>query len=51
MKENQALDAFMALSQETRLAIVRLLVKQGPEGLAAGRPTLLVILQGSKPPA
>jgi ArsR family transcriptional regulator len=36
MKEKQALDAFMALSQETRLAIVRALVKQGKDGLAAG---------------
>jgi ArsR family transcriptional regulator len=36
MNEKQALDAFMALSQETRLAIVRTLVKQGPKGLAAG---------------
>jgi DNA-binding transcriptional ArsR family regulator len=36
MNENQALDAFTALSQATRLAIVRTLVKQGPEGLAAG---------------
>ena len=36
MDEKQALDAFMALSQETRLAIVRTLVKQGPDGLAAG---------------
>lgn len=36
MKEKQARDAFAALSQETRLRIVRLLVKAGPEGLAAG---------------
>jgi ArsR family transcriptional regulator len=36
MNDKQALDAFTALSQETRLAIVRLLVKQGPDGLAAG---------------
>jgi ArsR family transcriptional regulator, arsenate/arsenite/antimonite-responsive transcriptional repressor len=36
MKEKQALDAFMALSQETRLAIVRALVKEGQGGLAAG---------------
>jgi len=36
MQQEQALDAFMALSQETRLAIVRTLVRQGPEGLAAG---------------
>ena len=36
MKESKALDAFAALSQETRLGIVRLLVRQGPDGLAAG---------------
>lgn len=36
MDETQALDAFGALSQETRLRIVRLLVKAGPKGLAAG---------------
>lgn len=36
MKEKQALDAFAALSQETRLRIVRLLVQTGPEGLPAG---------------
>jgi DNA-binding transcriptional ArsR family regulator len=34
--ERQALSCFAALSQETRLRIVRLLVKAGPEGLAAG---------------
>jgi ArsR family transcriptional regulator, arsenate/arsenite/antimonite-responsive transcriptional repressor len=36
MNQQQALDAFMALSQETRLEIVRALVKEGPDGLAAG---------------
>ena len=36
MNEQQALDAFAALSQETRLRIVRLLVTAGPEGLSAG---------------
>jgi len=36
MDEKQALGAFAALSQETRLRIVRLLVTAGPEGLAAG---------------
>lgn len=36
MNERQALGAFTALSQETRLRIVRLLVTAGPEGLAAG---------------
>ena len=36
MDINTALDAFEALSQETRLAVVRLLVRAGPAGLAAG---------------
>ena len=36
MDEMQALDALGALSQETRLRIVRLLVTAGPDGMAAG---------------
>ena len=36
MEERQALAAFGALSQETRLKIVRMLVVAGPEGLPAG---------------
>ena len=36
MDDRQARDCFAALSQQTRLAIVRLLVKAGPHGLAAG---------------
>jgi ArsR family transcriptional regulator len=36
MDEHQALNAFAALSQETRLGIVRLLVRKGPGGLPAG---------------
>ncbi len=36
MDERQALSSFAALSQETRLVIVRALVVAGPEGLAAG---------------
>lgn len=36
MDERQALFAFGAMSQETRLRIVRLLVKAGPDGVAAG---------------
>ena len=36
MDERQALSAFAALSQQTRLAVVRALVVAGPEGLAAG---------------
>ncbi|WP_299870413.1 metalloregulator ArsR/SmtB family transcription factor [uncultured Hoeflea sp.] len=36
MDQQKALDAFSALSQETRLTVFRLLVAAGPEGLAAG---------------
>lgn len=36
MDETRALSAFAALSQETRLRIVRLLVQAGPDGLPAG---------------
>lgn len=36
MREDQALIAFGALSQETRLRILRVLVVAGEEGLAAG---------------
>jgi ArsR family transcriptional regulator len=36
MDERQALIAFGALSQETRLRLLRLLVIAGPDGIAAG---------------
>ncbi|MBC7282318.1 metalloregulator ArsR/SmtB family transcription factor [Hoeflea sp.] len=36
MDQQSALDAFSALSQETRLAVFRLLVSAGTEGLASG---------------
>jgi DNA-binding transcriptional ArsR family regulator len=36
MQERQALMSFAALSQETRLHIVRMLVVAGPDGMAAG---------------
>lgn len=36
MNRRQAISAFAALSQDTRLSIVRLLVRAGPDGLAAG---------------
>ncbi|MGG6892738.1 ArsR/SmtB family transcription factor [Rhizobium sp. BR 315] len=36
MNQRQALTSFAALSQETRLQIIRLLVVAGPEGMAAG---------------
>ncbi len=35
--ESQAIEIFGALAQETRLRILRALVKAGPRGLAAGR--------------
>jgi DNA-binding transcriptional ArsR family regulator len=36
MEKQDALAALAALSQETRLDVFRLLVRAGPEGLAAG---------------
>jgi DNA-binding transcriptional ArsR family regulator len=36
MKTNQVIDALGALAHEHRLAIYRLLVERGPEGLSAG---------------
>ena len=36
LSELQALRALAALSQETRLRVVRLLVQAGPDGMAAG---------------
>jgi DNA-binding transcriptional ArsR family regulator len=36
MEEYVAANAFSALAQETRLAVLRLLVRKGPAGLAAG---------------
>ena len=36
METKQAVQALSALAQESRLAIFRLLVQAGPEGLAAG---------------
>lgn len=36
MEERQALLSFAALSQETRLGIVRPLVVAGPDGMASG---------------
>jgi len=34
---NQVLQALAALAQESRLAVFRLLVQQGPEGMAASK--------------
>ena len=36
MDKNRALDAFAALSQQSRLDVFRLLIKAGAEGMAAG---------------
>ena len=36
MESQQAIESLAALAQETRVAIYRLLVQAGPEGLAAG---------------
>jgi ArsR family transcriptional regulator len=36
VETKQAIQALSALAQETRLAIFRLLIQQGPAGLAAG---------------
>ena len=36
MEQRQALAALGALAHETRLAVFRLLVRQGPEGMPAG---------------
>ena len=36
LEEPQALDAFGALSQETRLRMVQTLVQAGPDGMSAG---------------
>jgi ArsR family transcriptional regulator, arsenate/arsenite/antimonite-responsive transcriptional repressor len=36
MHQSRAISAFAALAQETRLRIVRLLVRAGPDGVAAG---------------
>jgi ArsR family transcriptional regulator len=36
MDRRQALWSFAALSQDTRLSIVRMLVKAGPDGMSAG---------------
>lgn len=36
MKSKDAIDAFAALAQPTRLAVIKLLVRAGPEGMASG---------------
>jgi ArsR family transcriptional regulator, arsenate/arsenite/antimonite-responsive transcriptional repressor len=36
MKSKEAIEALAALAQESRLAIIRLLFREGPDGLSAG---------------
>jgi DNA-binding transcriptional ArsR family regulator len=36
MEESQALEAFAALSQQTRLSVLRMLIKAGDQGVPAG---------------
>jgi DNA-binding transcriptional ArsR family regulator len=40
MKEKQALSCLSAIAHETRLAVFRLLVQQGPDGMPAGEIAL-----------
>ena len=47
MEQQHALDAFGALSQETRLAAFRLLVKAGKAGLPAGEIATALAVPGS----
>jgi DNA-binding transcriptional ArsR family regulator len=47
MKSSQALAAFAALSQETRLAIFRLLIRDGSDGLPAGEIASRLVVQPS----
>ncbi len=37
MKSNEAIDAFLALGQDTRLNAFRLLMEEGPPGLPVGK--------------
>ena len=48
MKEDQALAGFAAISQQTRLRIVRMLVVAGEQGLSAGK--IAEELGGASPP-
>lgn len=48
MNESIAVDVLSALSQETRLGIVRYLISRGDEGAAAGEVAAVVGAQGSR---
>lgn len=47
MDESQAVSGFAALSQDTRLRVLRRLVQAGPEGLAAGAIATAVSVSAS----
>ncbi len=47
METKQAVEAFAALAHGTRLEVFRLLVREGPDGLAAGR---IAVVLGVAPP-
>jgi DNA-binding transcriptional ArsR family regulator len=47
MKTREAVEGLGSLAQETRLSIYRLLVKRGPEGLAAGAIAVALDVPGS----
>jgi len=51
MDERQALTSFGALSQETRLRIVRALVVAGPDGKLWGDPSCVALLTAEPLPA
>ena len=44
MEIKSAIDALAALAQESRLAVFRLLVREGPDGLAAGTIAELLVI-------
>lgn len=48
MKKTTAVEAFAALGHDTRLAIYRLLVEAGPDGMAAGDIAAVLDIQPSK---
>ena len=47
METSKAIEALRALSQETRLAVFRAMVKAGPEGMAAGALAAMAGVPGS----
>ena len=47
MEHNIAIKAFSALGQETRLSIFRMLLREGPSGLPAGRIGAALVVPAS----